>query len=96
MGIGRITQSAHPALPIGGRYFGFFPMADHHVVDAKPNTNGFIDMSEHRGKHAGVYRSFSRVESDVAYDPVSEGRYLITRAAASFLLRTNTSQETIR
>ena len=38
MGFGIIEASAHPEVKVGGRYFGFFPLADHHVVDARPNA----------------------------------------------------------
>ena len=88
MGIGRITESAHPSLNVGERFFGFFPMSDHHVVAAKPNRGGFIDMGEHRGPHAAVYRSFSRLDADHAYEQTSEGRYLIARGLfiTSFLV----------
>ncbi|MEY3453201.1 MAG: hypothetical protein RL574_939, partial [Actinomycetota bacterium] len=35
MGFGVVTKSAHPEVAVGGRYFGFFPLADHHVVAAR-------------------------------------------------------------
>jgi hypothetical protein len=88
MGIGRITRSAHPGIAVGGRYFGFYPMADHHVVAATPSGQGFIDSAEHRAAHAATYRTFSLVDSDPAYDPATEGHYLIARGLfiTSFLI----------
>ena len=79
MGIGRITRSAHPDIEVGGRYFGFFPMSDFHVVTASPSTDGFVDRGEHRAKHASTYRNFNLVGNDPAYDPDTEGQYLIAR-----------------
>ncbi len=88
MGIGKVTRSTHPDIAVGGRYFGFFPMADHHVVTASPSSEGFVDASEHRRSHAGAYRAYNRVDSDAAYDPTNEGRYLIARGLfiTSFLV----------
>ena len=62
MGYGVVTASAHPDIAVGGRYFGFFPVGDVHVVDAEPSRAGFIDNAPHREKHAMAYRSFDKVE----------------------------------
>jgi hypothetical protein len=88
MGIGRVVASANPDIAVGGRYFGFFPMADRHIVQAAPSTEGFVDRGEHRAKHAPAYRSFNRVDDDPAYHPATEGQYLITRGLfiTSFLV----------
>ncbi|NBT21565.1 MAG: DUF2855 family protein [Actinobacteria bacterium] len=43
MGFGVVTASANPEIAVGGRYFGFFPLADHHVVSARPSAGGFSD-----------------------------------------------------
>ena len=88
MGIGRVVRSANDAIPEGGRYFGFYPMADHHVVQASPSAEGFMDRAEHRAKHASAYRSFNLVDNDPAYDPATEGQYLIARGLfiTSFLV----------
>lgn len=88
MGIGRVTKSAHPDIAVGGRYFGFFPMADHHVVEASPSVEGFVDRGEHRAKHASAYRSFNLATNDPAYDAAHEDRYLVLRGLfiTSFLV----------
>jgi Protein of unknown function (DUF2855) len=88
MGIGRVTRSSQDAIPVGGRYFGFYPMADHHVVIASPAREGFVDRSPHRSGHAPAYRSFNRVDDDPAYDPATEGQYLVARGLfiTSFLV----------
>jgi hypothetical protein len=88
MGIGRVTRSSHPDIAVGGRYFGFFPMADRHVVAASPSVEGFVDRGEHRTQHAPAYRSFNLATNDPAYDVAHEGRYLITRGlfVTSFLV----------
>lgn len=88
MGIGRVTRSTHAEIAVGGRYFGFFPMADHHVVAASPTGQGFVDTAEHRAAHAATYRTFSLVDNDPAYAPATEGHYLIARGLfiTSFLI----------
>ena len=62
MGFGVITESQNEALPVGGRYFGFFPVGDQHVVSAERTSGGFVDIAPHREKHAMAYRSFDKVE----------------------------------
>jgi len=47
---------------VGGRYFGFFPVGDVHIVDAEPSRTGFNDNAPYREKHAMAYRSFDKVE----------------------------------
>jgi len=62
MGFGVVTASNNPDIAVGGRYFGFFPLGDHHVVNASPSRSGFTDAGPWREKHAVVYRSFDRAE----------------------------------
>jgi NADPH:quinone reductase-like Zn-dependent oxidoreductase len=88
MGIGNVTHSLHADVAVGGRYFGFFPMAGHHVVDATPTRSGFGDGAAHRSGHAAAYRSFDRVDDDPAYESSTEGHYLLVRGLfiTSFLI----------
>jgi hypothetical protein len=77
MGYGDVVASRHPAIPAGGRVFGFFPMGDHLVIDAVPNAAGFVDRSPHRHNDPGVYTSFLWVEADA--DPETSDRALLLR-----------------
>lgn len=88
MGIGRVVHSRHPDVTEGVRHFGFFPMTDHHVVDASPTRSGFVDGAPHRQGHAAAYRSFDRIDDDPAYDRAAEGQYLLVRGLfiTSFLI----------
>lgn len=88
MGFGRVVVSRHPEVAEGGRYFGFFPMADHHVVDPTPTRHGFADGAPHRSGHAAAYRSFDRLDDDPAHDTATEGQYLLVRGLfiTSFLI----------
>ena len=62
MGFGVVTASNCADVPVGGRYFGFFPLGDYHVVEAQSSRGGFIDAASWREKHAMAYRSFDRAE----------------------------------
>lgn len=64
MGYGIVTESTNPDIAVGGRYFGFFPVGDFHIVQAEATRAGFIDNAPHRESHAMAYRSFDKV-SDV-------------------------------
>lgn len=58
MGFGIVEDSTHPGVPVGGRYFGFFPLADHHVATVRASAGGFSDISAWREKHAAAYKNF--------------------------------------
>ena len=61
MGYGIVSESANPDVAVGGRYFGFFPVGNEHIVQAQLSRNGFIDAGAHREKHAMAYRTFDKV-----------------------------------
>ena len=77
MGFGVVTASAHPEVAVGSRYFGFYPLGDHHVVQASPSRTGFIDAAPHRAPHAMTYRSFE-LTNGTTDDDVAE-RTLVFR-----------------
>lgn len=77
MGHAEIIESAHPDVPAGGRYFGFYPMAAEHVIAAETRPGGIVDAGEHRAKHAPTYRQFSPVPG--AADIDAEDRAALLR-----------------
>jgi hypothetical protein len=76
MGFGTVIESRNDNIPVGGRYFGFFPVGDFHVVKAEATSSGFVDVAEHRAKHAMAYRGFDKVSDDSAPD---DHAYLLLR-----------------
>lgn len=70
MGFGVVTASDCADVPVGGRYFGFFPLGDHHVVQAQGSRSGFVDVAPWREKHAMAYRSFDRAEASALDDSI--------------------------
>jgi hypothetical protein len=89
MGYGIVTESLNDGVPVGNRYWGFFPIGDHHVVSAQATSSGFVDVAPHREKHAMAYRSFDRVsdehhETDDA-NSLLRGLFLTSFLAEDFL-----------
>ncbi len=72
MGFGDVVASRHAEIEVGGRYFGFFPMSRHLVVEADPNRSGLVDRAAHRAAHAPTYRSYSETRRDPHYDESRE------------------------
>ncbi len=89
MGFGVVTESRNEGLPVGGRYFGFYPVGDEHIVAAERTSAGFVDVAPHREKHAMAYRSFDAVdptpgENDHAY-LLLRGLFVTSFLAEDFL-----------
>ncbi|NKB40510.1 MAG: DUF2855 family protein [Ilumatobacter sp.] len=77
MGLGSVAESAHPDIAVGGRYFGFYPMATDVVIDATPYGNAFRDVGAHRAEHAATYTAFRDVTADVMFRPEQADEYLL-------------------
>jgi hypothetical protein len=93
MGYGIVSESANPDIAEGGRYFGFFPVGNEHIVQAQLSRNGFIDAGAHREKHAMAYRAFDKVpdiegENDNAM-LIFRGLFMTSFLAEDFLREQN-------
>ena len=88
MGLGTVTESAHTEIATGGRYFGFYPMAATHVLDAQARPDGFRDVGAHRADHAPAYLDFNAVDADPAFRADRVDEYLLLRGLfmTSFLV----------
>ena len=63
-----MIASKHPAVAIGERLFGYFPMATHLVMEAADvSKRGLRDAAAHRQGVAPVYNAYARVSGDAAY-----------------------------
>jgi Protein of unknown function (DUF2855) len=67
MGWAQIIESKVAGLEVGGRYYGWFPMATTVDIQGTPSSAGFRDDGSNRSKHAGAYRSFVRTDTDGLY-----------------------------
>lgn len=72
VGYAEIVESCNADLPVGGRYHGWFPMAEAVTFSATATRDGFRDDGDHRQMHAPIYRSYTRTDAD-PLDPGSIG-----------------------
>jgi hypothetical protein len=81
MGWAQIIESRHPDLPVGGRYYGWFPMATTVTFTATATDDGFRDDGPHRLAHAPIYRAYVASDHDPYYDsaPDGEDRHAVLR-----------------
>ena len=73
MGWAQITESKHPALTTGERFFGWYPMADTVDIQPEPTADGFIDSGAHRSRHLPIYRTFVNTTMDPLYEQGDDG-----------------------
>lgn len=85
MGFGTVVESENETIPVGGRYFGFFPVGDFHTIAAQATSSGLVDVGAHREKHAMAYRGFDKVSDTPSAD---DHAYLLLRGLlfTSFLV----------
>lgn len=75
MAFSTVVSSAVDGIAPGSRWFGFVPVADHHVVTAEPRRGGFVDVAPHREPHAPAYRQFDPIDPTFTVD--DECRHLL-------------------
>ena len=64
MGWATVVESNHPGVDVGGRYYGWFPMAEHVDATVATTSTGLRDDGPNRAAHAPVYRTFERTDLD--------------------------------
>jgi NADPH:quinone reductase-like Zn-dependent oxidoreductase len=64
MGWAQVVESQHPDVPVGGRYYGWFPMARYVDMTVAPTADGLRDDGPHRVGHAPVYRAYVATDRD--------------------------------
>jgi hypothetical protein len=81
MGWGRVIESAHPDVAVGGRYYGWYPMARYVDLAVSPTADGLRDDGPHRAAHAPVYRAYVATDHDPFYAPGTdaEDRHALLR-----------------
>jgi hypothetical protein len=102
MGWAEVVATAHPDVPVGGRYSGWYPMSRYVDVLVKPTPDGLRDEGPHRAAHAPVYRAFAATDSITAFAEVYDNQrgpahtvYIATTVAAEdgrVLFREETSR----
>lgn len=67
-GFGTVVQSLHPAVAVGERLYGYWPMASQAVLSpARVNPTGFSDGAPHRAGLHAVYNHYLRTSTDGLY-----------------------------
>jgi hypothetical protein len=79
MGYGTVVESANGDVEEGARHFGFFPMAEQHIVLVNGTDTGLFDIGAHRAPHAPAYRQFADVAKDPSWDPDREAHVALLR-----------------
>lgn len=64
IGWAEVVESRVDGIDVGGRYFGWFPMAGYVDLVATPTSDGLRDDGAHRAAHAPVYRSYTEQSRD--------------------------------
>ncbi len=72
MGWATVAETAHPGVPTGGRYYGWYPMARYVDLTAGTTAEGIRDDGAHRQAHAPVYRSYVESSRDPWYPDVDD------------------------
>ena len=80
MGYAEVLASAHPAIAVGERVWGFYPMSTHLRIQAgKVNDQVFVDVSPHRAEYAPVYAQYQRAAGNPIYEPGREDQDSLLR-----------------
>ena len=88
-GFAVVEASATPDLAVGERFYGYFPMASHAVLQpVRVSSNGFSDGAAHRAALHPVYNQYTRCSTDPFYTAASENLQALLRPLfiTSFLI----------
>ncbi len=79
-GFGDVVRSRAEGVTEGQRYYGYFPMACHLLVQPeRAGAHGFHDGSAHRAALPPVYNQYTLTSGDPAYLPEREGMQMLFR-----------------
>lgn len=88
-GFGDVIGSKHEAVKPGERFYGYFPMSTHLVLQpARAGEAGFSDGAEQRKALHPVYNQYVRTATDPAYDAGREDEQMLLKPlfVTSFLI----------
>lgn len=88
-GFADVVASKATGVDVGERFYGYFPMATHLVVDAvRVSDAGLFDGAAHRAELSPVYNNYLRVTTDAGYDANREAEQSLFRPlfTTSFLI----------
>lgn len=88
-GFADVVESTVEVVAAGERFYGYYPMSTHVVLQAKEaSVSGFVDSSPHRKDLAPVYNRYVRCSRDPGYRPEWEAQIALLRPLfiTSFLI----------
>lgn len=79
-GFGTVVQSAAEGVSVGERFYGYFPMASHLVIQPRRvDALGFFDGAPHRRDLSPIYNHYLRTTRDPSYHPDTEPQQVVLR-----------------
>jgi hypothetical protein len=79
-GYADVVESAHDAIAVGERVFGYLPFASHCVVEpSQVSAASFTDASAHRQGLSPFYNSYTRTAGEPGYDRAQEDLVCLLR-----------------
>jgi hypothetical protein len=79
-GFATVVQSLHPGVAVGERLYGYWPMADHTVLQpARLTAAGLSEAAPHRRELHALYNQYLRCNADPFYSPDSEDQQALLR-----------------
>ncbi len=88
-GLANVVASKHPDVKVGQRYYGYYPMSTHLLVEPRNvSSAGFVDDAEHRRALPPIYNYYTNTEHDPSFTPSTEDLISIFRPLfiTSFLI----------
>ncbi|MBC7768327.1 MAG: DUF2855 family protein [Phycisphaerales bacterium] len=78
-GFATVLESKAPGIEVGGRYYGYYPIAETFNVTPSKTPVGFIDSAPHRAPKAAIYNHYVNIAADPAYDAAFEPEQTLFR-----------------
>lgn len=79
-GFGTVVRSAAEGISVGERYYGYYPMSSHVVLQPRRvDAAGFFDGAPHRRDLSAVYNHYVRTTRDPSYHPDTESQQVVLR-----------------
>jgi hypothetical protein len=79
-GFATVAASTVPELPVGERFYGYFPMAERLIVQpGRFSERGFYDLTPFRQPLPSPYNQYTRCSTDPAYVPELEDLQMLLR-----------------
>jgi hypothetical protein len=88
-GFANVVESTVPGLETGERFYGYWPIASHLVVEpVRVSERGFYDGTAHRQELTSAYNQYQRIGTDAAYRAEYESYQALLRPLfiTSFML----------